>query len=368
MNDYNVLKINSDEFFESKNYDESSRKNALVIIPDLSLNGAQTVMFELLKIIAKMGYAVTIISSEDGLYRKKYTDFGARVVIRSHVSCDESFKDYMRENYDFIFLNSSSCLPYLYFFINTKVKTILWLHESEEQLLNTKTLIPHPQLLSPNITILGVTNKVRQGIKNIYNCDIDVMPMPIQQESESCEKSDERVMFFIPAAYTFIKGQDILLSSISRLPEEMIQKSQFVFCGYTLDGQKDYYDKIRMMGERLPNVAILDALDRDEVYDYYRKCDCVIAPSRIDSTPTSIVEAMMFRKLVMVSTGAGISEYLTDCENGFLFSNEDELFQRLLLVISDLERLGGIAEKGHEVYRNFFSPDQVEKILSAAIK
>ena len=367
MNDLDILKANSDAVFEPDNFTHSGKK-ALVFIPDLSLNGAQTVMLELIKIMIKMGYSITIVASEDGLYRSKYNDIGVRCVIRSHVISQETFKEYMRSHYHLIFLNSSSCLPYLYFFINTQVKVLLWLHESEEQLTNTKTQLPPPQLLSPNISILGVTGKVKQGIKNLYNYDIDVMPMPIHETGGSYNRNDGRVLFFIPAAYTYIKGQDILLLSISRLPQEIAKRADFVFCGYTLEGQLDYFNSIKRMGEKLSNVTILDAIDREDVYDYYRKCDCVIAPSRIDSTPTSIVEALMFKKLVIVSSDAGISDYLEDCQSGFVFKNEDELFQRLLLVISDLDRLNTISNKGYEVYRRFFSPDYIEKILSKVIE
>ena len=318
-------------------------------------------------LILRKYYAVTIIASEDDVYRDKYLKIGARIAIRQYVSCAEEFKDYMR-SYDLVFLNSSSTIPYLYFFINTSTKTILWLHESEEQLKNTNLLLPPPQLLSPNIMICGVTKKVRQGIRNLYNFDTEILHMPIREESSSFEKTDDKVRFFIPAAYTFIKGQDILLEAISKLPAQYMDKSEFIFCGYTLDGQKEYYERIMKMGEMLGNVTILGSIDRAEVYEYYRKCDCVIAPSRIDSTPTSIVEAMMFKKLVIVSSGAGISEYITDCVNGFVYADSEGLFQRLLLVISDLAKLGPVADKGYELYKGYFDPCAVEEKLISILK
>ncbi len=367
MSDLDILRNNSDAVFEPSGYSDEGRKRAMVFVPDLSLNGAQTVMFELLGLLMEMDYAVTFVSSEDGEYRAKYTDIGARVVIRSHVSCHESFKEYMRSSYDLIFINSSSCIPYLYFFINTQVKVLLWLHESEQQLTNTATMLPQPQLLSPNITILGVTNRVRDGIKNLYNYDVEVMPMPIREEGRNVARDDGKVMFFIPGAYTYIKGQDVLLTAVSKLPGEFRDSSEFIFCGYTLESQMDYYEKVRQMAEKLDNVTMLGALDRGEVYDYYGRCDCVVAPSRIDSTPTSIVEAMMFKKLVLVSSGAGISEYLSDCRSGFVYRSEDELFQRLLLIISDHAKLGAVAEAGYGVYRDFFSPEHVKEILAKVL-
>ena len=361
MEDLQILKDNSTDVFIPDEYSEEGLKRALIFIPDLSLNGAQTVMIELLDILRKF-YSVTIISSEDGEYREKYLNLGVRISVRPYVSASEDFKEYMR-GYDLVLLNTSSTIPYLYFFINTQVKTLIWLHESKDQLQNAGCQLPPPQLLSPNITICGVTKKVKQGIKELFDFDTELLHMPIREENLPSEKSDNKVRFFIPAAYTYIKGQDILLGAIAKLPPDLRAKSEFIFCGYTLEGQKEYHEKIVKMGEMLDNVTVLGSLDRSEVYKYYSECDCVAAPSRIDSTPTSIIEGMMFKKLVLVSSGAGISQYLTDCVNGFVYSDENGLFQRLLLLISDCGKLSAVADKGYEIYKDNFSPDAVEKNL-----
>ena len=361
-----MLRENSKELYIPDNYNEQAKKKMLLFVPDLSLNGAQTVMFELLLILGKK-YAVTLISSEDGEYRKKYMEIGVRISIRPYVACSEEFKRYMRKEYDLIFLNTSSTIPYIYFFINTDSKVLLWLHESEEQLKNESRLFPAPQLLSPNITVCGVTERVRRGIKNIFGCEISRLHMPIREVNQRNEKKDDKVRFFIPAAYTYIKGQDILLETIAKLPKEYINKSEFIFCGYCLDGQAEYYDHIKKIGGMLDNVIMLGALDREEVYKYYAECDCVVAPSRIDSTPTSIIEGMMFKKLVIVSSGAGISEYITDCVNGFVYNNSEELFQRLLLVINDCHNLSKVYEKAYELYTDNFSQNAVERELNNLI-
>ena len=337
-------------------------KRVLVMVPDLELNGAQTVMRNMIEIFNEEYYSITIISSEDGPYREKYTSLGCCVAIRPFVATTESFKEYMR-CYDFVLLNSSSCLPYLYFFINTKTPVLLWLHETEQQLNSTGTVLPHPLLLSPNIRIAGVTMAVLRGIKNLYDCDITLLPMAVPDvhtEYGVPVRNTDVVEFFIPGAYTYIKGQDILLKVIANLPEQFARKAHFTFCGYKLTGQEEYYRGIKNIASKMGNVTFLEQLSQPEVYDYYNRSDCVVAPSRIDATPTTIVEAMMFGKHVMVSSNAGISEYLTDCVNGFVFENEDELLKRILLLVSDLGSLSGIARAGYEIYKELFSPEAVK--------
>jgi glycosyltransferase involved in cell wall biosynthesis len=367
MTDTIILKENSTQFFESScGANTGYIKNALFIIPDLQLNGAQTVLYNMISLFQELKYTITVISPDDGPYRRKYTDIGANVAIRPIVSCSEEFKDHMRK-YDLVFLNSSSCLPYLYFFINTSTPVLFWLHETEQQLTNMAFSMPHPQLFSPNIHIAGVTRSVQRGIKKLYNYDISLLPMPVpyvaNNNSYYAPASEDKVEFFIPAAYTYIKGQDILLAVISRLPKPLSEKSHFTFCGYKLSGQEEYYQSIKSISDKLENVTFMDQLDQKEVYNLYRKSTCVIAPSRIDATPTTIVEALMFNKLVLVSSNAGISEYITDCVNGFVFTTTDELYKRLLLIISDSNHMDKIKDDGHLIYKENFSKESVMKKL-----
>ena len=367
-----LLTKNSASVFDRTDNPASSfeEKNALLIIPDLELNGAQTVMFGMTTLLRELSYSITIISSEDGLYREKYNSIGATVSIRPVVSCSEEFKSYMR-SFDLVYINSSSCLPYLYFFINTETPVLYWLHETEQQLLNTGYTMPPPQLLSLNIHIAGVTKAVQRGIKNLYSYDIPLLPMPVfcdnSNEPDFTPASADKVEFFIPAGYTYIKGQDILLNVISKLPAELAGKSHFTFCGYRLPGQEQYYNTIKDIADRLENVTFLDKLDQKEVYELYQRSDCVVAPSRIDATPTTIVEALMFGRITLVSSNAGISEYLQDCVNSFIFTNEDELFKRLLLIISDVSKLESIRSAGHQIYKDFFSKEAVKTRLTEII-
>ena len=92
---------------------------------------------------------------------------------------------------------------------------------------------------------------------------------------------------------------------------------------------------------------------------------CVLATSRVDATPTSIVEAMMFGRIVLVSDAAGISRYLTDCVNAFVFpsENEEELMKRLMLIIHDPDQLKQMGEKARTVYEEFFSPAVVNELV-----
>lgn len=357
------IRLDTTDIFLPKQQINEEFGKMLVIIPDLELTGAMMVLMELLSIFKNKGLALYVLSAgTDGKFRKKLTEQGAVVFIRPYVKCDNAYRNFLEEGFDYVFLNSACCFYYAYYFMNQPTKVFWWFHETKEQLDTMQAEFLNLSLLSDNFTLLGVTKNVVQGIKERFGINIENMPMPIRDCYAKSEQN-EKVLFFMPAAYTFIKGHDILLSAIAMLPKEYLERAQFIFCGYHLPEQEEYYKKIKEIVQKLPSIVFLDEIERNEVYEWYRRCDCVLAPSRIDATPTTIIEAMMHRKLCIVSDATGISSYMTDCVNGFIFpsTNVQELLKRILLVIDARNDLTGVAEAGRKIYEEFFSVEAVEK-------
>ena len=356
---------------------EECKKDYLFIVPDLELNGAQVVLNELLDTEIFKEKKIDLISPTKGTYGKIYKEKGINVIIRPCIAGDEAFRKHLQGAYKRVFINTSSCSMYLMYFFNTKVPVYFWLHETQTQLSREGNLID-PRMYSSNIHILGVTDEVKQGLQNRYgDVQVNLLPMPIVDMSGSVLPDIERVpkdllntidgkvLFFLPAAYTIIKGQDILLEAISQLPEEYLNRAHFVICGYKLDGQEAYYDSIKRICDRIQEVTMFDELSREDVYFWYRVSDCVLAPSRVDATPTSIVEAMMFAKTVLVSDATGISKYLKDCVNAFVFPSEniEEFKKRIMLIIEDYDKLDFIGINARQVYEESFSPNHVKNLL-----
>lgn len=359
-----TLAQESDVVYASDSKEKS--KNMLIIIPDLELSGAFTVFLEIFELFDRQQYNFFVISPVDGIYRNKILELGGNVVIRPQVLCTEVYRKTLQKEFDCVFINSAACYFYVYYFLNTDVKVIWWFHETITQLKTMQTNFPELRLLGDNVRIAGVTKVVIDGVWELYRKRISLLAMPIADKSEMDETGIKRkVTFFIPAAFTYIKGQDILLQAISRLPVAYQEKSHFIFCGYQLPEQSEYFERIIRLINLLPNAEFLGRLEKEEVYEWYKKCDCVIAPSRVDATPTTIVEAMMFRKICIVSSATGISQYMQDCINGFVFESEnvEELFKRLLLVIASREELKNVALMGRRVFEENFSAESVAKQL-----
>lgn len=362
-----LFETSSDVILPKALQDKKFEKCALFIIPDFELNGAQTVLFEMMSEFIKIYDNIVILGHGDGDYVDKYCDLGCVVVKRSYVECDDKLRQFMQNEFSLVFINTSSCAPYLYFFLNTYTNVVWWLHETRNQLEKEMYRIPDLRLLSNNIKIIGVTHAVLEGIKQLYNRDINLLPMIIHEQDYVAANPSDKCIFLMPAAYTIIKGHDILLKAVLGLPTDVYNNCEFLFCGYEIAGQEEYYSQIDGFISKISNARNLGKLSREEVYKLYEICDCVVAPSRVDATPTTIVEAMMFKKLVLVSINTGISNYIDDGKNGFVFEDDNGLIDRITYIVRNRTSLHEVAENGYEVYKSIFSPEAVMSSLKDII-
>lgn len=149
------------------------------------------------------------------------------------------------------------------------------------------------------------------------------------------------------------KGYDVLLRSLALLPQELSWR--FVHIG----GGAEQIDALKELAESLglsDRILWKGAQAQEEVLKHYRQADVFALACRIgrdgdrDGLPNVLVEACS-QKLACVSTDvAGITELLTDGENGIVVEPDDpQVFAKALLrLIKDPAhrvRLGEAAQR-----------------------
>ena len=348
------------------------KKQLLCITPDLSQSGAPIALYGLLLIISqKEEYSINILTYGSGELLSDY----AGLVVYDHIEIlnglnpTPEFRNRIQSSYDIVILNTAAVYPFAFYFQNLNIPVYWWIHEAPALIEESFPGFPNPHLLSPNFRLFASSAGASAAFNNHYAYDIHTLPVPVYKpdaikQDLPFELPQNRIIFAIPSAYTYIKGQDILLSAIRALPDEYRQKSYFVFCGYSLEKQAEYKKNLINTAAELDNVLMLDNLPKETVYSLMSNCHCVIAPSRIDTIPLTIVEGMMFNKLTLVSSDTGISHYIKDCHNGFIFNNSEELLKRLLLIINDYNSLKLISERGADIYNKYFSPASVSSVCN----
>lgn len=352
-------------------YDET-KENILVISHSLDRAGAPLVLLDLMKQYRDY-YNVVLISMKDGILRDEILKNNIPVFICMPVPFKKcgAYKDL--DQFKMVWINTIICHGFLQFFQNKEIAVYWWIHEADSLLELYYERMPELPLYSENIAILSVSRQVQMMIKKLYQLDTEIMPMPVEDVfmDEKEQKQSGKVRFFMPAKCQRLKGQDVVVKAILNLPEEYRAKTEFVFAGGKDEKEPDYYELLLAVEKAYPNtVKVLGEVSKERVYEEYEIADCVLAPSRQDATPTTMVEAMMFQKLCLCSDGTGISRYLENGINAFIVKKEDEeeLLKKIIYIVDHIDGLDGIAKAGRKVYLENFETSVVREKLQYITK
>lgn len=145
-----------------------------------------------------------------------------------------------------------------------------------------------------------------------------------------------------------VKGVDILLEAVKKLPLSHKEKLQVIIIGA---GSAE--DELRMLCKKNnleKYVTFTGLIDQKNVFEYFDTAECVVLPSRKEPFATSALEAMARGCCVLASATGGFTELICDTKNGLLFENEnaDDLEKKLEYVLSDFEAACEMGMKAQE--------------------
>jgi len=181
-----------------------------------------------------------------------------------------------------------------------------------------------------------------------------------------CERfgiSDDDKMILAVARLDPIKGQDTAVRALVQVAKRF-PRVKLVLVG---DGS---FSSARKGGLGLPKGARwLDRLERlasklgvrertiftrylpgDELRAAYTRADVVVLPSVLEGFGLTVLEGWMYKKPLVVSSGAGVSELITDGENGRLFppNDHEELASKITGVLSKPDTAEEMGKVGFE--------------------
>lgn len=347
------------------------KRKILIALPCLIPAGGINVITVMVKTLQKLNYQVDIISKEDGYMRQIFLQQGAEVRIVTNIM-EESFIAWIVENYDEVLINTLQMCTLVYKLNGKDIEVKWWIHEPPVFFQQLSQIVPQKfwDNLCDNIKILAAGNLVHEYILETYKKENKVLNFGVEDFDSSEELSQKdlispnKITYLLPSiTFQPVKGQDIMAMAIEELSDEYKDKMEFIFIGSKLDQFMEYYDTIKLFEQNNKNVRVLDIIEKSELLTLMKQVDCIVAPSRQDSTNSCIVEGLMLSKVCLCSDGTGVSRYMKDCVNGFVFPNYnvDELKVRLMLIADNFSRLDVIAKNGRKVYEEVFSVQVFER-------
>ena len=192
----------------------------------------------------------------------------------------------------------------------------------------------------------------------IYRDKMTIIPMgtEIEAKSSSVKLSNKTTNILFIGRLVTRKGVDYLLNALAGLKN---QKYQLVIAGEGPD-QLKLQELTKKLGLD-KKVQFVGFVSGDQKREHYQNSDIVCIPSvdEITSTegmPVSLMEAVSYGKITISSNVSGAQEYITDGEQGYIFTekNTEQLTEKLKAAMSlNDDRYRKMSESAYELSKNF---------------
>lgn len=355
----------------SLNRNSKTGESILLITDNLERTGGNIAELYMAKALSESGYDVTVASYTDGPLRQDILYKNIQFVIDPNLQVEtlEDITDIHK--YSVVILNTI----YVYMMLMRKPKDIpvlWWLHEPEciYSVVSAEDL---NMIDETNLWIFGVSDIARDAFySRTRKFKIDVLPLGepdlSRQGYTTKSYSGNQIVFGVSGVISQIKGQEILLKAIQKLSQFDLEKSVFLFAGKAKSTfGKKFIKQISLLKNE--NVKYIGELGEKEIPKFYNDIDVLIVPSITETLSMTAIEAMMFCKPSIVSTGAGISTFIKDKYNGYIFlnGNIDDLDNKISECIYNPQEVIRIGKNARCLYDDQFGFASFQKRVNEIV-
>ncbi|MGB9663697.1 MAG: glycosyltransferase family 4 protein [Ignavibacteria bacterium] len=125
---------------------------------------------------------------------------------------------------------------------------------------------------------------------------------------------DDAKVFLFVGRWTKIKGVDILVKAFRKITNNYPKVYLILITDISETGKK----RIQSINQNF----VFIKPQRDISY-FYKICDAIILPSRVESFPFVMLEAGLYKKIFIGSNVGGVGEFIEDGRDGLLIKKED---------------------------------------------
>jgi glycosyltransferase involved in cell wall biosynthesis len=235
-------------------------------------------------------------------------------------------------------------------------KPVVWyLHETLVAIRLIRQIAEIGPTLHLATLLVTPTDRTAQVFQGLTNTPVAVVPYGIPTPASGSKQTGERKTFITLASIEPRKGQDILLDAIGKIPRDLAAKARFRFVGRPLEAP--FAEELKQKAAELPNVEFVGERDHEEALALLAESDVLVCPSRDETMPITILEAMALGKAVVSTDVGGISQWMRDESNGLLVRSENSaaLAGAITRCLIDDELVERIGSGGRRTFRRHFT-------------
>ena len=357
--------------FGSFMVDDEKEKRAALFFNEIGRSGAPIALLEAARILCKQGWKVTAYAEHDGTLHSDLKNIGVVIVLVDCLSFLYMDDIPFIEMHSLLLVNTAVFAPLLRRH-SKELPVVWWLHESEKN--------PYGNLLKKVLSdikpsgchVYTVGQRARQILAeflpawmtafngNLYYGRADFY-------NDRHRKKNQRLVFSCIGYYCDNKAQEILVKAIENLPKYNKKRAEFLFIGrqdkkvakFVMQKAK-IYQEIKACGE----------YSQKQIREAYSRIDVLVCPSRSDTMPIVVTEAMMCHIPCIVSDSVGQSEFIEQGRNGWVFPTDDvkKLSELIADIIEIPEQLLAMGDEARKVYDRYFCIEEFECNLKFILK
>ena len=264
----------------------------LFVSHETTLSGAPIQLVHLVRWLKKAGWDVAVATPDEGPISEMLAPDNITTVMEPTLLTDLEHGK-LRElcrNYEVIVANTIASWPAVRA-AHLEKRPVLWyLHETlvAVRLMRAISEI-RPAMKMANILVTP-TRQTARVYEGLTLAPIEVVPYGIPKPPVGPGRKDDSVCFVTLGSFEPRKGQDVLLEAIQKLDPETRRRSSFKMAGRVLD--VEFFEKLKNRAAGLENTELIDALDHSGATALLNQADAVVLPSRDETMPIVILEAM----------------------------------------------------------------------------
>jgi len=342
-----------------------------VMIPEQVLKNYGLIKEELWKFFHKLEKKEKII---ENIWREEFADF----IYYNRIVAERIFELDKKLDFDIFYIHDFQQLNIGYMLSSLKPKLFRWHIPFLEEILPQEWRTNLSIYLNSYDGIIVSTKNYLENLKTLgYNgksfvsypyIDPKIYKKPEEDIiKEFCSKYDikyeEKVILCI-ARLDYAKNQPILVKALKEISKSVDAKVIFVGNGSFSSSKQGLglskADLVRSMIMELANeldlkekVVITGYLDQKMLNAAYTRADLFVLPSILEGFGLVVVEAWLFKKPVIVSKNAGISELIREGENGYTINPYDynEIAEKAIELLTNEEKAKRLGEEGYKTAR-----------------
>lgn len=328
-----------------------NRPRVLFFSHETTLSGAPMQLLHLLPWLRHRGWAIAMAAPEPGPISELLAAEGITTVVDEAMLTEPSQTRLQQicAKFDVVVANTIVSWAAVRAAFRLKIPVIWYLHET----LVAVRLIRQIPEIQPTLRMADLLVTPTQRTAKIYqdltDTPVAVVPYGIPVPPQVALKKKGSVPTFVTlGSFEPRKGQDVLLEAIGLFNQSGPNEGSFKMAGRVLDF--GFFKRLQARAAGLQNVELISALDHSEATTLLNEADAIVSPSRDETMPIAILEAMGLGKAVISTDVGGVREWICDGMNGLIVppENSNELAIALTRCAIDpklLAQLGATARR-----------------------